>query len=47
MDKYLYWLDNVFYLGDSAKQKLMQKFQTGEAVYRAGEKELKKLLVKI
>ena len=44
MDKYLYWLDNVFYLGDSAKQKLMQKFQTGEAVYRAGEKELKKLL---
>lgn len=46
MDKYLYWLDNVFYLGDSAKQKLMQKFQTGEAIYRAGEKELKKLLDK-
>lgn len=44
MDKYLYWLDNVLNLGDTAKRKLIHKFQTGEAIYRAEEKELKKTL---
>ena len=44
MDKYLYWLDNVLYLGDIAKRKLIDTFQTGEAIYRAEEKELKKIL---
>ena len=44
MDKYLYWLDNVLYLGDIAKRKLIHIFQTGEAIYRAEEKELKKIL---
>jgi len=44
MDKYLYWLDNVLYLGDTAKRKLINTFQTGEAIYRAEEKVLKKIL---
>ena len=44
MDKYLYWLDNVLYLGDTAKKKLINIFQSGEAIYRAEEKVLKKIL---
>ena len=44
MNKYLYWLDNVLYLGDTAKRKLIHAFQTGEAVYRAEEKVLQKIL---
>lgn len=44
MDKYLYWLDNVLYLGDISKRKLTNIYQTGEAIYRAEEKELKKIL---
>ena len=44
MDRYLYWLDNVLHLGDRAKIKLFNRFQSGEAIYRAGEKELKQIL---
>lgn len=44
MDKYLYWLDNIVWLGNKSKRKLLEHLGTGEAVYKAKESELGHIL---
>ena len=44
MDKYMYWLDNILYLGCTAKCRLLDVFQTPENIYKAEEKKLARLI---
>lgn len=40
MDKYIYWLANVRGLGTAARERLLEAFGTGAAVYEAAENKL-------
>ncbi len=44
MDKYMYWLDNILYLGCPAKRRLIEVFHTPQDIYNAEEKYLKYVL---
>ena len=46
MDKYLYWLANVSGLGTACRERLLEAFGTGAAVYGAQEKHLAMVLEK-
>ena len=46
MDKYLYWLANVGGLGTAGRERLLEAFGTGAAVYGAQEKHLAMVLEK-
>lgn len=46
MDKYLYWLANVGGLGTVGRERLLEAFGTGAAVYGAQEKHLAMVLEK-
>lgn len=46
MDKYLYWLANVSGLGTTGRERLLEAFGTGAAVYGAQEKHLAMVLEK-
>lgn len=46
MDRYLYWLANIRGLGTASREKLLEAFGTGEAIYEAREKYLAMVLEK-
>ena len=44
MDEYMYWLDNILYLGCKAKRRLLEVFHTPKEIYCSEEKQWAHLL---